>query len=203
MTTLLQAEDVAGSSTHAVGDEYIDWFRDVHKSDQNIPDHISYWYERREEYLRLSQMALDVLSVLPMSDDVERLFSTCGRMVRDGRAKLDASTIGMTQTVRSWLCGGYIKSTGKLLKEAKVPGTDVLAEMSFEEAREATGGRTTFTVPVLRPRISISTSIYSTDPLLASISIHSIQGGPKWTSIHLQEAAWMEIEWTASLHPVG
>ncbi|KAL9567664.1 hypothetical protein ACKAV7_008236 [Fusarium commune] len=115
MTTLLQAEDAASSSTHAVGDEYSDWFRDVHKSDQNILDPISYWYERREEYPRLSQMALDVLSVLPMSADIERLFSTCGRMVRDDRARLDASTIGMTQTVRSWHCGGYIKSTEKLL----------------------------------------------------------------------------------------
>jgi hypothetical protein len=148
MTTLLQAEDAASSSTHAVGDEYSDWFRDVHKSDQNILDPISYWYERREEYPRLSQMALDVLSVLPMSADVERLFSTCGRMVRDDRARLDASTIGMTQTVRSWHCGGYIKSTEKLLEDVKVPGTDLLAEMSFAEAREATGGRITCTVPL-------------------------------------------------------
>ncbi|TXC12399.1 hypothetical protein FocTR4_00017248 [Fusarium oxysporum f. sp. cubense] len=129
MTTLLQAEDAASSSTHAVGDEYSDWFRDVHKSDQNILDPISYWYERREEYPRLSQMALDMLSVLPMSADVERLFSTCGRMVRDDRARLDASTIGMTQTVRSWHCGGYIKSTEKLLEDVKVPGTDLLAEI--------------------------------------------------------------------------
>jgi hypothetical protein len=36
-----------------------------------------------------------VLSVLPMSADVERLFLTCGRMVRDDRARLDASTLGM------------------------------------------------------------------------------------------------------------
>ncbi|KAG7418723.1 hypothetical protein Forpi1262_v016416 [Fusarium oxysporum f. sp. raphani] len=148
ITTLLQAEDAASSSTHAVGDEYSDWFRDIHKSDQNILDPISYWYERREEYPRLSQMALDVLSVLPMSADVERLFSTCGRMVRDDRARLDASTIGMTQTVRSWHCGGYIKSTEKLLEDVKVPGTDLLAEMSFAEAREATGGRITCTVPL-------------------------------------------------------
>ncbi|OBS17397.1 hypothetical protein FPOA_26383 [Fusarium poae] len=148
MTTLLQAEDAASSSTHAVGDEYSDWFRDVHKSDQNILDPIGYWYERREEYTRLSQMALDVLSVLPMSADVERLFSTCGRMVRDDRARLDASTIGMTQTVRSCHCGGYIKSSEKLLEDLKVPGTDVLAEMSFAEAREATGGRITCTVPL-------------------------------------------------------
>ncbi|RKK17367.1 hypothetical protein BFJ66_g17921, partial [Fusarium oxysporum f. sp. cepae] len=177
---LLQAEDAASSSTHAVGDEYSDWFRDVHKSDQNILDPISYWYERREEYPRLSQMALDVLSVLPMSADVERLFSTCGRMVRDDRARLDASTIGMTQTVRSWHCGGYIKSTEKLLEDVKVPETDLLAEMSFAEAREATGGRITCT----RPFPSIPPKV-------------GLHGRP---SI-LQEAAWMEMEWTASLDP--
>jgi len=147
-TPLLQVEDVGGGSTHVVGDEYSDWFRDVHKSDQNVLDPISYWYERREEYPHLSQMALDVLSVLPMSADVERLFSTCGRMVRDERARLDASTIGMTQAVRSWLRGGYIKSTDKLLEEVKAPGADLLAELSFAEAREATGGRITCTLPL-------------------------------------------------------
>jgi hypothetical protein len=54
----------------------------------------------------------------------------------------------MTQTVRSWFCGGYIKSTEKLLEEVKVPGNDLLAELSFAEAREATGGRITCTVPL-------------------------------------------------------
>jgi hypothetical protein len=52
----------------------------------------------------------------------------------------------MTQTVRLWHCGGYIKSTEKLLEDIKVPETDLLAEMSFAEAREAMGGRITCTV---------------------------------------------------------
>lgn len=37
-----------------VGDRYSDWFRDVHKSDQNTLDPLSYWYERRKVYPRLS-----------------------------------------------------------------------------------------------------------------------------------------------------
>jgi hypothetical protein len=93
-------------------------------------------------------MALEMLSILPMSADVERLFSTAGRMVRDDRANLGASTIGMTQTVRSWLRGGYISSTEKLLEEVKLPSTDTLAGLSFVEAREATGGRITCMVPL-------------------------------------------------------
>jgi hypothetical protein len=69
-------------------------------------------------------------------------------MVRDHHARLDASTIGITQTVRSWHCRSYIMSTEKLLEDVKVPGTDLFAEMSFVEAREATDGRITCTVPL-------------------------------------------------------
>jgi hypothetical protein len=140
--------DAAKGVAPAIGDEYNDWLRDVHKSDQKVVDPIGYWYERREEYPRLSQMAMDVLSVLPMSADVERLFSTAGRMVRDDRANLEASTIGMTQTVRSWLRGGYIKSGEKLLEEIRVVGTDGdgLAGLSFAEACKTTGGRIIGTV---------------------------------------------------------
>ena len=56
-------------------------------------------------------------------------------MVRDDRANLDASTIGMTQTVRSWIHGGYIRGSETLLEEVKIPGTEELAELSFAEAR--------------------------------------------------------------------
>jgi hypothetical protein len=141
-------KEVANGPAPAVGDEYSDWFRDVDKSDQRVLDPIRYWCERGEEYPRLSQMALDVLSILPMSADVERLFSTSGRMVRDDRANLEASTIGMTQTVRSWLRGGYIKSTERLLEEVQLPGADPLAELSFAEGLEVTGGRIACTVPL-------------------------------------------------------
>lgn len=94
---------MANRAAPAVGDEYDDWLRTVHKSDQKVLLPNSYWYESREGYPRLSQMALDMLSILPMSAEVERHFSTAGRMIRDDRANLDVSTIGMTQRVRSWL----------------------------------------------------------------------------------------------------
>jgi hypothetical protein len=69
--------------------------------------------------------------------------------------------------VRSWHCGGYIKSTEKLLEDVKVPETDLLAEMSLRRpGRQRVGGS----------YISISTSIHSKGPLLASISIHSTRG---------------------------
>jgi hypothetical protein len=92
-------------------------------------------------------MALNIVSSLLMSVDVERLFSTAGRMVRDNRANLDASTIGMTQTV-SWLRGGYIRSTERLLEEIRLPSTDGLVKLSFAETREATSGRMTCIIPL-------------------------------------------------------
>jgi hypothetical protein len=93
-------------------------------------------------------MALNMLSVLLISANIKRLFLICSRIVRDDHARLDANTIRMTQTVRLWHCRGYIKSTEKLLKGVKVPGTDLLAKISFAEAREATGGRITCTIPL-------------------------------------------------------
>ncbi|KAH8742650.1 cation transport protein-domain-containing protein [Diaporthe sp. PMI_573] len=108
--------------------------------------------------VQFSLLVMMYIAILPIAISIRQchpyLFppppppSTCGRMVRDERARLDASTIGMTQTVRSWLRGGYIKSTDKLLEEVKAPGADLLAELSFAEAREATGGRITCTVPL-------------------------------------------------------
>ena len=56
-------------------------------------------------------MALDVMSVPAMSADVERLFSAVGLMVTPLRNRLDASTIGLIQTLRSWLKAGIIDSS--------------------------------------------------------------------------------------------
>ena len=60
-------------------------------------------------------MALDILSVAPMSAEVERLFSSAGKMLAPDRSRLEANTIGITQTVRSWLRAGYISTEEKLL----------------------------------------------------------------------------------------
>jgi hypothetical protein len=70
-------------------------------------------------------MALDILSVAPMSTEVERLFSAADR------SRLEANTIGITQTLRSWLRGGYINTEDMLIN---VPDDDENV-ITIQEAR--------------------------------------------------------------------
>ena len=98
-------------------DEYEQWQRDINDSDALVTDPYEYWHTRRLKYPRLSRMALDLLTVPPMSAECERLFSTTGRMVTKSRNRLDASTIGLCQTLRSWLHAGLISSLDRILME--------------------------------------------------------------------------------------
>jgi len=82
-----------------------------------VTDPYEYWHIRRLKYPRLSRMALDLLTVPPMSAECERLFSTTGRMVTKSRKRLDASTIGLCQTLRSWLRAGLIGSLDRILMD--------------------------------------------------------------------------------------
>ncbi|KAM5529795.1 hAT family dimerization domain protein [Fusarium oxysporum f. sp. phaseoli] len=72
-------------------DEYEQWQRDIDDADASVTDPYEYWHIRRLKYPRLSRMALDLLTVPPMSAECERLFSTTGRMVTKSRNRLDAS----------------------------------------------------------------------------------------------------------------
>lgn len=83
-------------------DEYARWQDSIDITDNEVVDPFAYWHERRGIYPRLSQMALDLLSVPAMSAEVERLFSAAGRMVTAERSRLDANTISIFQSLRSW-----------------------------------------------------------------------------------------------------
>ena len=97
------------SRTSAIeGDEYAAWQLDRHLSDREVNDPIDYWFKKQERYPRLSQMALDFLTIQPMSAECERAFSAAGRMVTASRASLEASTIGMCQVLRSWYRAGVV-----------------------------------------------------------------------------------------------
>ncbi|KAG7405007.1 hypothetical protein Forpe1208_v015507 [Fusarium oxysporum f. sp. rapae] len=74
-------------------DEYEQWQRDIEDADAFVTDPYEYWHIRRLKYPRLSRMALDLLTVPPMSAECERLFSTTGRMVTKSRNRLDAISI--------------------------------------------------------------------------------------------------------------
>ncbi|KAK9443900.1 transposase-like protein [Metarhizium brunneum] len=58
--------------------------------------------EQRVEYPRLHKMAINVLSIAPMSDKAERVFSGTRRTVSYDRARLGTETIEMTECLGSW-----------------------------------------------------------------------------------------------------
>ncbi|OWT42269.1 reverse transcriptase [Pochonia chlamydosporia 170] len=96
-------------------DELELWQSSREDGDSDIRDPITYWHERRRGYPRLSRMALDFLTIQPMSAECERLFAAAGRMVTPLRSRLDADIIGMCQVLRSWLRAGVIDDLDVLL----------------------------------------------------------------------------------------
>jgi hypothetical protein len=63
------------------------------------------WWSREEqqiEYPRLHKMAINVLSIAPMSDKAERVFSGTRRTISYDRARLGAENIEMTECIGNW-----------------------------------------------------------------------------------------------------
>jgi hypothetical protein len=115
-------------------DEYNRWQSDVSTADGDITDPVQYWISKQSEYPRLSRMALDVMTVPAMSAECERLFSAVGLMVTPLRNRLDASTIGLIQTLRSWLRAGLIDELDNILLD------DGLLHELLEQGGEQGGG---------------------------------------------------------------
>ena len=58
--------------------------------------------EQRLEYPRLHKMAIDILSIPPMSDEAERVFSGVRRTISWDRARLGAWIVEMTELLGNW-----------------------------------------------------------------------------------------------------
>ena len=58
--------------------------------------------EQRLKYLRLHQIAIDILSIPPMSDDAERVFLGARRTVSWDRAHLGVANIEKTEYMGNW-----------------------------------------------------------------------------------------------------
>ncbi|PWI64080.1 hypothetical protein PCL_00001 [Purpureocillium lilacinum] len=83
---------------------------------------------KRSSYPRLSRMALDILSIPPMSAECERLFSVTGQMVSPLRIRLEASTRGITQTLRSWVRNGLIEAADTFIDVPGEVGNSIIRE---------------------------------------------------------------------------
>lgn len=100
---------VTANSTAVIGDEYLVWQRDYGPGDEDVEDPLSYWAARQQRYPRLSRMALDFLTIPPMSAECERVFSAAGKMVIPLRASLDLQAISVCQVLRSWNLAGLVE----------------------------------------------------------------------------------------------
>ncbi|KAF5236049.1 hypothetical protein FANTH_11424 [Fusarium anthophilum] len=78
---------------------------------------LEYWSAKLFQYPRVAKMAIDILSVPAMASERETTFSSAGSMFSPKRSLLDASTIAITQTVRSWLRAGLLQGYEGWLKE--------------------------------------------------------------------------------------
>lgn len=106
-------------------DEFERWLstkQDIYTKHDNP---FQYWSAKRFESPRVARMAIDVLSIPAMAAECERTFSSAGCMVSSKRTRLDASTISVAQTVRSWLRAGFMEGYNGLLKQVK-DGTGIV-----------------------------------------------------------------------------
>ncbi|KAH7461153.1 hypothetical protein FOMA001_g19163 [Fusarium oxysporum f. sp. matthiolae] len=114
-------------------DEYEAWQQSWVPTDTDIRDPIAYWQDNRAQYPRLSRMALDFLTIQPMSAECDRLFSAAGRLVTPLRSRLEVDIIGMCLVLRSWMQAKIIDDLDPLF----VP-TQIKVESS---ARSEVGAR--------------------------------------------------------------
>lgn len=70
-TSTLPGRTSSQGSLNADRDEYDHWLSNPDaKNDPLVIEPLQYWWERRDDYPRLSRMALDLLSIPPMSAGV-------------------------------------------------------------------------------------------------------------------------------------
>ena len=71
---------------------------------------LSWWLEssQRRTYPALSKMAIDVLSAMAMSAELERVFSAARRTILWTRARLNSKTIEQLECLKHWQKAGLI-----------------------------------------------------------------------------------------------
>jgi hypothetical protein len=83
-----------------------------------------------KRYPRLSRMAIDILSIPPMSDKTERVFSGARRSITWGRARLGPETIEAVECVSHWLTDSLIRSM--LSSTASTDGESTIESMVLD-----------------------------------------------------------------------
>ncbi len=74
--------------------------------------------EQRVEYPRLHHMAIDILSIPPLSDDIERAFSGVRRTTSWERGSLHMDTVEVQECLCNWIANGLIHDNPVVLEQA-------------------------------------------------------------------------------------
>jgi hypothetical protein len=90
-----------------VRDEYSEWCELERERQADNP--IAYWWNNRHRWPRLSRFALDLLGILAMSAEAERVFRNTGNIVRLNRACLKADIIAASACLKQWDNSGAIQ----------------------------------------------------------------------------------------------
>ena len=73
---------------------------------------LAWWYQdtQRQRWPRLSLMAIDILSIPPMSDEPERVFSGARRTVSWDRGQMEPETIEIRECLKHWKRSGILNT---------------------------------------------------------------------------------------------
>ena len=95
-----------------------------HPEDVQCTDPITYWQARVKGtlYPRLDRIALDLITIPPMSSDPERIFSLTGLLLTANRARLQFDIIGALMAMGSWDKEGVINMVDGQLKRLQKEG---------------------------------------------------------------------------------
>jgi len=67
---------------------------------------ITWWDEQRGRLPMLTRMAMNTFSILAMSFEPERIFSSTKHIISDERASLKANTVEALECVKHWMQAG-------------------------------------------------------------------------------------------------
>ncbi len=95
----------------ASGDEYED-YNSQEPYDPGTSGAYNWWCQdtQRQRWPRLSQMAIDILSIPAMSAEPERVFSGARRTVSWERGQLEPKTLEMVECLKHWKRSGILNT---------------------------------------------------------------------------------------------
>ena len=88
-------------------------YKDYNSQDSHDPGKggaLAWWMSdaQRQRWPRLALMAIDVLSIPPMSDEPERVFSGARRTVSWERAQMEPETLEKVECLKHWKRSGIL-----------------------------------------------------------------------------------------------